>query len=117
MSEFVVRPGREEELAWIGEVTVAAYRHDGHLADAGGYEAELRDAARRASEALVRAVLDGPGRRVGALQCGADGGGAPAVRAARLRPPPREGPSARCPASTCSPSPWSRSRANRHVDS
>jgi GNAT superfamily N-acetyltransferase len=62
MGEFVVRAARPEELGVVGEITVAAYRHDGVLVSAEtGYEKRLADAARRATEAelLVATTADG----------------------------------------------------------
>jgi GNAT superfamily N-acetyltransferase len=63
---FVVRPARPEEYGLVGRLTVEAYRADGLLDAANlpvesGYEAQLRDAARRAREAelWVAAAEDG----------------------------------------------------------
>jgi ribosomal protein S18 acetylase RimI-like enzyme len=56
---LVVRRVRSEELAAVGELTVAAYRADGLLLADDYYEAHLRDAESRDREAEVLvAVVD-----------------------------------------------------------
>jgi ribosomal protein S18 acetylase RimI-like enzyme len=57
---LVVRPGRDHELAAVGELTFEAYAAEGFVDDADGYAAHLRDAAARARDAeLYVAELDG----------------------------------------------------------
>jgi ribosomal protein S18 acetylase RimI-like enzyme len=53
MGDVEIRPPRPEEYAAAGEVTVQAYDVDGHLAGDVGYDAELRDIARRIELAEV----------------------------------------------------------------
>ncbi|QKV75586.1 GNAT family N-acetyltransferase [Amycolatopsis sp. Hca4] len=67
MSDVEIRPPRPEEYAPAGEVTVLAYEADGHLADDVGYDATLRDVARRAEEAEVLVAVDGTGKVVGTV--------------------------------------------------
>ncbi|MET8998077.1 GNAT family N-acetyltransferase [Amycolatopsis sp. NPDC004169] len=67
MSDVEIRPPRPEEYALAGEVTVLAYEADGHLADDVGYDATLRDVARRAEEAEVLVAVDGTGKVVGTV--------------------------------------------------
>lgn len=67
MSDVEIRPPRPEEYALAGEVTVLAYEADGHLADDVGYDATLRDVARRAEEAEVLVAVDGAGKVVGTV--------------------------------------------------
>jgi len=51
---MLVRPVRPEEHAAVGDLTVAAYRADGHLLETEDfYEERLRDVARRAVDAEV----------------------------------------------------------------
>ena len=67
-----VRAPRPEELAEVGEITVAAYTADGHLHGDEDYAAQLADAHRRAELAeLLVAVLDGV--VVGTVTVGAAG--------------------------------------------
>ncbi|WP_103335427.1 GNAT family N-acetyltransferase [Amycolatopsis sp. CA-126428] len=58
MGDVEIRPPRPEEYAAAGEVTVRAYAADGHLADDVGYEAMLRDVARRVEKAEVLVAVD-----------------------------------------------------------
>jgi ribosomal protein S18 acetylase RimI-like enzyme len=67
MGDVEIRPPRPEEYAAAGEVTVAAYDVDGHLAGDVGYDAELRDIARRVELAEVLVAVDGPGEVVGTV--------------------------------------------------
>ncbi|WP_410641909.1 GNAT family N-acetyltransferase [Amycolatopsis sp. lyj-346] len=67
MSDVEIRPPRPEEYAAAGEVTVLAYEADGHLADDVGYDAKLRDVARRVEEAEVLVAVDGTGKVVGTV--------------------------------------------------
>lgn len=54
---MIVRAARPEEYAEVGELTLAAYVFDGHLANDDDYASELRDAEQRAADAdLVVAV-------------------------------------------------------------
>lgn len=57
---MVVREIREDEAGVAGELVVAAYRALEHSppVDDDGYAAELRDVARRASEAVVLVAVD-----------------------------------------------------------
>ncbi|WP_410674754.1 GNAT family N-acetyltransferase [Amycolatopsis sp. cmx-4-68] len=59
MGDVEIRPPRPEEYAAAGEVTVQAYDVDGHLAGDVGYDAELRDIARRVELAEVLVAVDG----------------------------------------------------------
>ena len=53
-----VRPVRLEEYAEVGDLTVAAYRADGHLRGTEDfYEARLRDVAGRVAEAEVLVAI------------------------------------------------------------
>ncbi|WP_086846625.1 GNAT family N-acetyltransferase [Amycolatopsis kentuckyensis] len=67
MGDVEIRPPRAEEYAAAGEVTVQAYEADGHLADDVGYDATLRDVARRAEAAEVLVAVDGAGLVVGTV--------------------------------------------------
>jgi ribosomal protein S18 acetylase RimI-like enzyme len=67
MGDVEIRPPRPEEYAAAGEVTVQAYEADGHLADDVGYDAKLRDVARRVEEAEVLVAVDGAGLVVGTV--------------------------------------------------
>ncbi|MEU0536347.1 GNAT family N-acetyltransferase [Amycolatopsis tolypomycina] len=67
MSDVEIRPPRPEEYAAAGEVTVLAYDADGHLAADVGYDAVLRDVARRAEEAEVLVAVDGTGEVLGTV--------------------------------------------------
>ncbi|MEV6878766.1 GNAT family N-acetyltransferase [Amycolatopsis sp. NPDC051128] len=67
MGDVEIRPPRPEEYAAAGEVTVQAYDVDGHLAGDVGYDAELRDIARRAELAEVLVAVDGAGEVVGTV--------------------------------------------------
>ena len=59
MSEPEIRLARPEELVRVGALTVAAYRHDGHLDDGDDYLEELADATDRSLHAEVWvAVID-----------------------------------------------------------
>ncbi|MEV6444316.1 GNAT family N-acetyltransferase [Amycolatopsis sp. NPDC051716] len=67
MGDVEIRPPRPEEYAVAGEVTVRAYAADGHLADDVGYDAMLRDVARRVEKAEVLVAVDGAGEVVGTV--------------------------------------------------
>ncbi|HET6705751.1 GNAT family N-acetyltransferase [Amycolatopsis sp.] len=67
MSDVEIRPPRPEEYAAAGEVTVLAYEADGHLADDVGYDATLRDVARRVEEAEVLVAVNGTEEVVGTV--------------------------------------------------
>lgn len=67
MGDVEIRPPRPEEYAAAGEVTVQAYQADGHLADDVGYDAKLRDVARRVEEAEVLVAVNGTGEVVGTV--------------------------------------------------
>lgn len=58
-----VRPARADELAQAGALTAEAYHADGLLDPDDDYEVELRDAVRRAAEAVLL-VATVPGRPV-----------------------------------------------------
>jgi ribosomal protein S18 acetylase RimI-like enzyme len=59
MGDVEIRPPRPEEYGAAGEVTVQAYDVDGHLAGDVGYDAELRDIARRVELAEVLVAVGG----------------------------------------------------------
>lgn len=67
MGDVEIRPPRPEEYAAAGEVTVLAYDVDGHLAGDVGYDAQLRDIARRAEEAEVLVAVDDTGEVLGTV--------------------------------------------------
>ncbi|HEY3467699.1 MAG TPA: GNAT family N-acetyltransferase [Amycolatopsis sp.] len=67
MVDVEIRPPRPEEYAAAGEVTVLAYDVDGHLAGDVGYDAQLRDIARRAEEAEVLVAVDDTGEVLGTV--------------------------------------------------
>ncbi|WP_290051822.1 GNAT family N-acetyltransferase [Amycolatopsis solani] len=67
MSDVEIRPPRPEEYAAAGEVTVRAYDVDGHLAGEVGYDAVLRDVARRVEQAEVLVAVDGVGVVLGTV--------------------------------------------------
>jgi ribosomal protein S18 acetylase RimI-like enzyme len=67
MSEFVVRAARPEELGVVGKLTVAAYRQDGFLEAESGYERQLADAARRATEAELLVATSALGEVLGSV--------------------------------------------------
>lgn len=67
MSDVEIRPPRPEEYAAAGEVTVQAYDVDGHLAGDVGYDAELRDIARRVELAEVLVAVDAAGEVLGTV--------------------------------------------------
>ncbi|MEU3271602.1 GNAT family N-acetyltransferase [Saccharomonospora sp. NPDC006951] len=69
MSDVVVRAPQPEEIAALGELTVAAYAGDGYLdyADAGSYAAALRDTAKRAERAELLGAFDGDGTPLGTV--------------------------------------------------
>lgn len=63
-----IRPVRPEEYSEVGDLTVAAYAVVGHFEDEDDdYEAELRDVARRAGQAVVLVAVDGDDGVVGAV--------------------------------------------------
>jgi ribosomal protein S18 acetylase RimI-like enzyme len=63
MSELTIRKARADELAAVGQLTVAAYAADGYFEDVSmdGYAQELADAEDRAKDAdvLVAVAADG----------------------------------------------------------
>ena len=67
MSDVEIRPPRPEEYAAAGEVTVRAYDVDGHLAGDVGYDAQLRDIARRVDLAEVLVAVDAAGEVLGTV--------------------------------------------------
>lgn len=67
MSDVGVRPVRREELARVGEITVAAYRASGLLHGDSDYEHQLRDAAGRAELAELLAAVDGDDMLLGSV--------------------------------------------------
>ncbi|WP_372671840.1 GNAT family N-acetyltransferase [Amycolatopsis kentuckyensis] len=67
MSDVEIRPPRPDEYAAAGEVTVQAYDGDGHLAGDVGYDAELRDIARRVELAEVLVAVDAAGEVLGTV--------------------------------------------------
>ncbi|WP_326946870.1 GNAT family N-acetyltransferase [Amycolatopsis sp. NBC_01307] len=67
MGDVEIRPPRPEEYAAAGEVTVQAYDVDGHLAGDVGYDAELRDIARRVELAEVLVAVGEAGDVLGCV--------------------------------------------------
>lgn len=67
MGDVEIRPPRPEEYAAAGEVTVRAYDVDGHLARDVGYDAELRDVARRVELAEVLVAVGEAGDVLGCV--------------------------------------------------
>jgi ribosomal protein S18 acetylase RimI-like enzyme len=67
MSDVEIRPPRPEEYGAAGEVTVQAYDVDGHLAGDVGYDAQLRDIARRVELAEVLVAVGGAGEVLGCV--------------------------------------------------
>ncbi|WP_116051316.1 GNAT family N-acetyltransferase [Amycolatopsis palatopharyngis] len=69
MGDIFVRGARAGELAEIGELTVGAYRADGHVGDAvqDGYAAQLRDAALRAEHAELLVAVDADDSLLGSV--------------------------------------------------
>ncbi|MFN8191156.1 MAG: GNAT family N-acetyltransferase [Nocardioidaceae bacterium] len=61
-----IRPARPEEYAVVGDLTAAAYVTGGHLDAEHRYVDQLRDAARRAAEALLLVAVD-DGRVLGTV--------------------------------------------------
>ena len=55
---MLIRPAEPDELAAVGDLTVAAYAADGYLIYADDYADELRDAARRAELATLLVAVD-----------------------------------------------------------
>jgi ribosomal protein S18 acetylase RimI-like enzyme len=66
---LTVRPAHVDELAAIGDLTVAAYTSDGFLLDDDPYTEHLRDAVTRAREAevYVAELVDRPGGPAGTV--------------------------------------------------
>jgi ribosomal protein S18 acetylase RimI-like enzyme len=61
-------PADAAELAAVGELTLAAYEHDGWLGDAeDGYREHLRDAGGRARDAELAVALDDDGTLLGTV--------------------------------------------------
>jgi ribosomal protein S18 acetylase RimI-like enzyme len=67
MSEFVVRPVREDELDAVGEVTVRAYKADGYFAGNDNYRPELADATTRFQESELVVAVDSDGTVLGTV--------------------------------------------------
>lgn len=67
MSEFVVRPAREEELDAIGALTVRAYQADGYFAGNDNYRPELADARSRYEESELVVATDADGTLLGSV--------------------------------------------------
>ncbi len=67
MGDVEIRPPRPEEYAAAGEVTVQAYDVDGHLAGDVGYDAVLRDVARRVELAEVLVAVGEAGDVLGCV--------------------------------------------------
>lgn len=65
---MLIRPAAPDELAAVGDLTVAAYAADGYLEGTDDYADELRDAARRAELATLLVAVDD--RSGGASQAG-----------------------------------------------
>ena len=77
-----VRAARVEELDDVGDLTVAAYVHDGHLPPDADYVGELRNAAHRAAAATVLVAADTDGTIVGTVTyCGPESAIAEVARA------------------------------------
>jgi ribosomal protein S18 acetylase RimI-like enzyme len=66
---LTVRPAHVDELAAIGDLTVAAYTSDGFLLEDDPYTEHLRDAVSRAREAevYVAELVDRPGEPAGTV--------------------------------------------------
>lgn len=64
---LAVRPVRSDELAAAGALTVAAYVHEGSLADDDRYLAELADTAVRAAQGELLVAVDDDGRLLGTV--------------------------------------------------
>lgn len=69
MSEFTVRPAREDELPAIGELTVGVYRSDGFLnhEKETDYGRQLADAAARFHNAELVVAVDADDRLLGSV--------------------------------------------------
>lgn len=67
MSEFVVRPAREDELTAVGELTVRAYKADGYFAGNDNYRPELADARSRFEESELVVAADSDGTLLGTV--------------------------------------------------
>jgi ribosomal protein S18 acetylase RimI-like enzyme len=67
MSELSVRPARVGELPEIGELTVAAYRADGFVADGHPYVARLADTTSRHRDAELLVATDATDRLLGTV--------------------------------------------------
>ncbi|WP_328646460.1 GNAT family N-acetyltransferase [Amycolatopsis sp. NBC_00348] len=67
MGDVEIRPPRPEEYAAAGEVTVQAYDVDGHLTGDVGYDAVLRDVARRVELAEVLVAVGEAGDVLGCV--------------------------------------------------
>jgi ribosomal protein S18 acetylase RimI-like enzyme len=52
-----IRPAHTDELGRVGDITAAAYTHDGHVAEDDHYVEHLRDAATREREAELYVAL------------------------------------------------------------
>src|SRR4051812_25926327 len=68
MIDYDVRQFRADELGAVGALTADAYRADGLLTYSGEqYEAELRDATRRAAAADLLVAAEPGGRLLGTI--------------------------------------------------
>jgi ribosomal protein S18 acetylase RimI-like enzyme len=67
VSDVLIRRARSEELAEIGELTLAAYAAERMIVDDVGYADELRDATRRAELAELLVAVDGSGSLLGTV--------------------------------------------------
>lgn len=59
--DVTIRTAKPHELDFAGELTLAAYRHDGLLDDNGEYAHELRDAAARSRDTELLVAIDPDG--------------------------------------------------------
>ncbi|HVW43804.1 MAG TPA: GNAT family N-acetyltransferase [Amycolatopsis sp.] len=66
-TDLLVRPARQDELAEVGAMTVAAYEADGLLAADPEYAHTLSDAARRAEHAELLVAVTAEGGLLGSV--------------------------------------------------
>ena len=67
MSGVEIRPATPDDFPAVGELTVAAYRADGQLADGNPYQHVLTDAPRRAAAGDLLVATDATGQVVGTV--------------------------------------------------
>lgn len=67
MSGVTIRPATPEDYPAVGELTVAAYRADGLLADGHPYQEELADVAGRAAAGDLLVATGPDGQVIGAV--------------------------------------------------